>query len=336
MTIADLEIALKPVSKKKGKKNLASAASSESPKAASPPVADAGSGKSSGSSTGLAAAPSSKPPEAVSSGNSNSASSSALSSAAAAPSGLTFATASASAVSASEFGEPARASDGDKMGSLNFEEDYLDDANPWIEVGEERKLSLNYKKLAQLQLRIIEIVNEFNKLSGVRIDLIIGQNDERKLPVFYFKVRGCLHLTIGPNGIHFSYEKIREGRHIHFRLVSSNTRALTGAFGAASAATTEIRIVPKYLNSGSYSELTPAVVNTIYSPLSASGGAGARASDCDFTREATILLDCVIYVLKRCNGEGLITGKKGGDYYEKYLKYKQKYLSLRKMLLRNP
>jgi len=218
----------------------------------------------------------------------------------------------------------------------DLNENDIDDAESWTAVTESI-LSFDYenknsslKEDENLSLKIIGMVKTFNKITNAETSLDISENRAKRLPVFYFKNNGCLHITVSPNSIHFTCEKIKMGdaqRHIPFRLFYSEvgTRKI---------------IVPKFLNGGKYELLTPRIVADIYTSRHSppGGGAGASAHDgCNFLEDALILLECVIFVFGMCNSENLILRRKrGGEYYEKYLKYKQKYLSLRKMLLRNP
>jgi len=142
----------------------------------------------------------------------------------------------------------------------DLNENDIDDDKSWTAVTESI-LSLDYenknsslKEDENLSLKIIGMVKTFNKITNAETSLDISENRAKRFPVFYFKNNGCLHITVSPNSIHFTCEKIKIGdaqRHIPFRLFYSEmgTRKI---------------IVPKYLNGGKYELLTPRIVADIY------------------------------------------------------------------------
>jgi len=217
---------------------------------------------------------------------------------------------------------------------VEFNEDELDDDSQWVDAVR-RIILLDYKKATNLGLRIIDMVTQFNTRTRASVNLEMSRNKKTGLPVFFLKNNACLHVTLSSSDVHFTCERLSEEdarRHIPFRLFYSDTDIAHGAAGSSSGS--KMTIVPKFKNGSKYDLLSPSIVSDIYSSIF-SAGAGSKATsieNCKFLDDATVLLECVLFIYKSCNRDRIVFTRRKGGYYEKYIKYKIKYLDLKNKL----
>ena len=143
-------------------------------------------------------------------------------------------------------------------------------------------------------------------------------------------VRECIHLTIGPSGVHMTLDLIKDDkkkRHIHFKIVKSRSTGIIQIYDD-----NDVPITPTYIAT----KFTSALLEL---NSKGSGGAGGPApvdySFCDFERKSHRLLQFLFEILRKCIPIGalvLANERAGGNYYEKYMKYKTKYLQLKQLM----
>ena len=183
------------------------------------------------------------------------------------------------------------------------------------------------------------IISQIHNMFSNKIFFKSLINRYTNLPVFlFFNIlknrddRNCMHLTIGINGIHMTLESIRDNkniRHIHLNLVYSKSER-------------KVKI-----NTDEGYPITPEYISTTFTSAlenKAAGGAGRAAaasagisdfSNCNFEEKSNDLLMFLDYMINICVGTGalvLSTERAGGNYYDKYMKYKTKYLKLKQLI----
>jgi len=180
----------------------------------------------------------------------------------------------------------------------------------------------------------------FNSEHGSRLDYILLYNREYRKPVFLIinTGGGYMHLNIGPNGIHFTLERIKsldsEKYHINLNFMREGKKSEAGGASSKSAIESDIKIIDAEGTTIDPNYISKQFNASLSSKPSASAGAGSGSAGLrgfKFIPNSIILLLFLKFLIER-KVLDLNIEMKGGNYYEKYMKYKTKYLQLKKLL----
>jgi len=191
------------------------------------------------------------------------------------------------------------------------------------------------------QLDMDEAIEDFNITNGTNVTYKLLYNREYKKPAFLIMNQGggYMHLNIGPYGIHFTLERIRslnsEKYHIFLDFKSEGKKPEAGA-SSKSTTTSNIQITDAkgVIIDANYisKQFNESLLSKSGADAAASAGAGARpVREFKFIPNSVLLLSFLNHLIIN-KVLDLKVEMKGGNYYEKYMKYKTKYLQLKKLL----
>jgi hypothetical protein len=158
--------------------------------------------------------------------------------------------------------------------------------------------------------------------------------DQQKQIFYFFNIDThfpeCMHLTFAPNGIHITLDLIKDPTKNKYKYINLNLEFSRSAGVLRILSNDRILITPEYI-SDKYNR-------ALLELNSGGGGAGGAAVDysyCQFEMKADILLSFLYDMIPKCIQTGtlvLANEIAGGNYYEKYMKYKTKYLQLKQLM----